>query len=149
MLVQNVPSFQHQGIACVQKCFWGQRRYSICKVFLNEKYYVAIFFIRIFSKCSIAWQCLAEHVHVQYFSIIILPVFFKVQYCLAVFSSACAIFLVASIFQSTVLLGSISSAWAIFRGMRCEALPASLYVNTLRADSAFMIKNANSTFHGQ
>ena len=57
--------------------------------------------------------------------------------------------LLASIFQSKVLLGSISSAWAIFRGMRCEALPASLYVNTVRADSAFMIKNANSTFHGQ
>ena len=80
------------------------------------------YFSRIFSKCSIAWQCLAEHV--QYF---LLSVFFKVQYCLAVFSSA----------------------WAIFRGMRCEALPASLYVNSVRADSAFMIKNANSTFHGQ
>ena len=82
MWVQNVPPFQHLGIADVQKYFWGQRRYSIYKVLLNEKYYVAIFFISIFSKCSIAWQCLAEHV--QYF---LLPVFFKVQYCLAVLAA--------------------------------------------------------------
>ena len=38
-------------------------------------------------------------------------------------------------------------AWAIFPGMRCEASPASPYVNTVRADSAFMIKNANLAFH--
>ena len=123
MWVQNVPPFQQKGIAGVQRYFWGQRRYSMCKVFLNEKYYVAIFFTSNFSKCSIAWQCLAEHVHVQYFSIIILPVFFKVQYCLAVFSSAWAIFLVFSIFQSTVLLGSI---WTVMLGSICTVLLGSI-----------------------
>ena len=38
-------------------------------------------------------------------------------------------------------------AWAIFPWMRCEASPASPYVNTVRPDSAFMIKNANLAFH--
>ena len=73
MWVQNVPPFQQKGIAGVQRYFWGQRRYSIYKVLLNEKYYVAIFLI-----------------------------FFS-----AVFSRVWAIFLVASVFQSTLLLGSI------------------------------------------